>query len=322
MQISPATIKNIDHAANLILKGGLVAFPTETVYGIGAIASNKNAINRIYSIKGRPKKNPLIVHIHSIDQVSTIVKCDDNTISIIMEKFWPGPLTLVMEYKSSSLIHADARANLNTIALRIPSNPIAMRLLKKVNRPIIAPSANTSEHLSPTKANHVNQDLGDKLNNQTDMILDGGNCKIGIESTVLDVTKNQVKVLRPGGFNIIKIKRYIKNIKSDHIENNNKPSSPGQFKKHYSPRASLRLNAQKPLNNEAWLGFGPDKIDLNCKFKMNLSKSGNLNEAARNLFSMLRSLDKKNIDTIAIKSIPNRGIGLAINDRLIRGASK
>ena len=132
MQISPATIKNIDHAANLILKGGLVAFPTETVYGIGAIASNKNAINRIYSIKGRPKKNPLIVHIHSIDQVSTIVKCDDNTISIIMEKFWPGPLTIVLEINENCKLAKTLSQGRKTLAVRVPSHPVALDLLKKL----------------------------------------------------------------------------------------------------------------------------------------------------------------------------------------------
>ena len=322
MQLSPATKDNIELAANLILNGGIVAFPTETVYGLGASASNEDAINRIYSIKGRPKNNPLIVHVHSVDQVLSLVKYDNDKIKIIMEKFWPGPLTLVMNYKSSSFINSIARANLTTIAIRIPSNPIALKLLKKVNIPIIAPSANISEHLSPTKAHHVNQDLGDKLNQNTDMILDGGDCNIGIESTVLDVTKNQAKILRPGGLSVENIRNHLKNISSDHIENENKPISPGQFKKHYSPKASLRLNAKKPLDYEAWLGFGPDENNLNCKFQMNLSKTGNLDEAAKNLFSMLRHLDKKNIDTIAVKAIPNDGIGLAINDRLIRGASK
>jgi len=322
MKIHRATKKNIDIASARILNGGIVAFPTETVYGLGALASHKNAINRIFSVKGRPKNNPLIVHVHSIQQVLSLVKNNDNNIVKIMNNFWPGPLTLVMNYNLSSSIHKIARANLNTIAIRIPSNPIALELLKKIKVPIIAPSANTSEHLSPTSAKHVNHDLGKKLKDSIDMILDGGNCKIGIESTVIDITKKQPVILRLGGLNIKNIAKYLKNIESIHIENNNKPISPGQFKKHYSPKSFLRLNAKKPLKNEAWLGFGLDSKNLDCKFKMNLSKKSDLDEAAMNLFSMLRTLDKKEVKTIAVKTIPNEGIGLAINDRLIRGANK
>ena len=321
MKIHKATKNNIEIAATLILNGGIVAFPTETVYGLGALASHKKAIDRVFSVKGRPKNNPLIVHVHSIQQALSLVKINDNIIPI-MKNFWPGPLTLVMNYNLSSSIHKIARANLNTIAIRIPSNPIALELLKKIKLPIIAPSANTSEHLSPTSAKHVNHDLGKKLKDSIDMILDGGNCKIGIESTVIDITKKQPVILRPGGLNIKKITKYLKNIKSTHIENDNKPISPGQFKKHYSPKSFLRLNAKNPLKNEAWLGFGPDSKNLDCKFKMNLSKKSDLDEAAMNLFSMLRTLDKKKVKTIAVKTIPNEGIGLAINDRLIRGANE
>ena len=202
MKILKANKKNIDIASNLILNGGIVAFPTETVYGLGALASNKNAINRVFAIKGRPKNNPLIVHVHSIDQVLSIVKYYKKCLKTIMQTFWPGPLTLVMEYKVSHLVHKIARANLNTVAIRIPSHPIALNLLRTINSPIIAPSANTSEHLSPTKAKHVKHDLEKKLNLKSDMILDGGDCKIGIESTVIDVTKKKPIVLRPGGLNI------------------------------------------------------------------------------------------------------------------------
>tara|TARA_B100000686_G_scaffold113987_2_gene121551 strand:- start:4172 stop:5137 length:966 start_codon:yes stop_codon:yes gene_type:complete len=321
MKINKATKNNIEIAATRILNGGIVAFPTETVYGLGALASHKKAIDRVFSVKGRPKNNPLIVHVHSIQQALSLVRINNNIIPI-MKNFWPGPLTLVMNYNLSSSIHKIARANLNTIAIRIPSNPIAVELLKKIKVPIIAPSANTSEHLSPTSAKHVNHDLGKKLKDSIDMILDGGNCKIGIESTVIDITKKQPVVLRPGGLNIKKIEKYLKNIESIRMENNSKPISPGQFKKHYSPKSFLRLNAKSPLKNEAWLGFGPDSKNLDCKFKMNLSKKSDLDEAAMNLFSMLRTLDKKMVETIAVKTIPNEGIGLAINDRLIRGANK
>jgi L-threonylcarbamoyladenylate synthase len=321
MKTYKASLKNINVAANLLLKGGIVAFPTETVYGLGAVASNKKAIERVYSVKGRPKNNPLIVHVYCLEQVLSITKGIPNNANILIEKYWPGPLTLVLPYKNSSNICKIARANLKTIAVRIPKHPVALKLLKEINSPLIAPSANIAQHLSPTKASHVLKDLGKKLLKHTDMILDGGDTLIGIESTVIDFTKDVPIILRPGGLNIDIINKELQTkLNKSQYEGNN-PVSPGLFKKHYSPHAALRINADFPYEEEGWLGFGKDPKNIKEKHNMNLSLSGNLEEAAMNLFSMLRLLDEKKIKKIAVKKIPNRDIGIAINDRLSRGAS-
>ncbi|HIK86934.1 MAG TPA: threonylcarbamoyl-AMP synthase [Alphaproteobacteria bacterium] len=322
MKIYKATVKNINIAAKLLLKGGIVSFPTETVYGLGALACNKEAIERVYKVKGRPKNNPLIVHVYNLEQILSITENIPNEAYKLIRKYWPGPLTLILKYKNSSNISSIARANLKTVAVRIPNHPVALKLLKVVNQPLIAPSANISEHLSPTKASHVLKDLGNNLNEKKDMILDGGSTSIGIESTVIDFTGNKPTVLRPGGLNITPTNKYVKVSYIESNANNTTPISPGLFKKHYAPNASLRLNAKFPLKGEVWLGFGKDPKNIDNFTKMNLSLTADLDEAAMNLFAMLRLLDKKNIKKIAIKEIPNKKIGIAINDRLIRGSSK
>ncbi len=321
MKIYKANNNNIKLAATLLHNEGIVAFPTETVYGLGALASNKNAIKRIYKVKGRPKNNPLIVHIYKIEQLLSIVENIPLDVMRLTKKYWPGPLTIVLPYNTSSNISSVARAGLNTVALRMPNHPVALKLLKTVDAPLIAPSANISQHLSPTSAQHVKNDLSSKLDKKNDMILDSGNTEIGLESTVIDFTKTIPKVLRPGGLNISLINKIVKTTYDDSNINEEKPESPGLFKKHYSPNASLRLNADYPLKDEAWLGFGVDPKNLNNFVKMNLSKNKNLEEAAKNLFSMLRCLDKKKVKKIAVKKIQNKGIGIAINDRLNRGAA-
>ena len=312
MKIYKANKNNIKLAATILHNEGIVAFPTETVYGLGALASNKNAVKRIYKVKGRPKNNPLIVHIYKIEQLLSIVENIPLDVMRLTKKYWPGPLTIVLPYNTSSNISSVARAGLH---------PVALKLLKTVNAPLIAPSANISQHLSPTSAQHVKNDLSSKLDQKNDMILDSGNTEIGLESTVIDFTKTIPKVLRPGGLNISLINKIVKTTYDDSNINEEKPESPGLFKKHYSPNASLRLNADYPLKDEAWLGFGEDPKNLNNFVKMNLSKNKNLEEAAKNLFSMLRCLDKKKVKKIAVKKIQNKGIGIAINDRLNRGAA-
>ena len=321
MKIYKANNNNIKLAATLLHNEGIVAFPTETVYGLGALASNKNAIKRIYKVKGRPKNNPLIVHIYKIEQLLSIVENIPLDAMRLTKKYWPGPLTIVLPYNTSSNISSVARAGLSTVALRMPNHPVALKLLKTVDAPLIAPSANISQHLSPTSAQHVKNDLSSKLDQKNDMILDSGNTEIGLESTVIDFTKTIPKVLRPGGLNISLINKIVKTTYDDSNINEEKPESPGLFKKHYSPSASLRLNADYPLKDEAWLGFGEDPKNLNNFVKMNLSKNKNLEEAAKNLFSMLRCLDKKKVKKIAVRKIQNKGIGIAINDRLNRGAA-
>ncbi|PPR15842.1 MAG: Threonylcarbamoyl-AMP synthase [Alphaproteobacteria bacterium MarineAlpha9_Bin3] len=321
MKIFRANKDNIKLAANLINNGGIVAFPTETVYGLGALASNKNAVKRIYRVKGRPENNPLIVHIYKIEQALSIAKIIPSDAIKLIKKYWPGPLTIITAYNSSSNISSVARANLNTVAIRIPNNPIALKLLRLVDAPIIAPSANISQHLSPTSADHVKNDLFNKLDHKKDMILDGGTTKIGLESTVIDFTKKNPTILRPGGLSIKLINEFVKASFDTTKINNHNPLSPGLFKKHYSPKAILRLDADYPIEGEAWLGFGKNPRSINNFININLSKEGNLEEAAKNLFSMLRYLDKLQVRKIAVKKIPNKDIGIAINDRLYRGAA-
>jgi L-threonylcarbamoyladenylate synthase len=321
MKIYPANNVNIKLAAKLLLNNGIVSFPTETVYGLGALASNNDAVKRVYKVKGRPKNNPLIVHVYKIEQVISIVEKIPLNAMELIKKYWPGPLTIILPYNNSSNISNVARSGLNTVALRIPNHPVALKLLEIVDAPLIAPSANISQHLSPTSADHVNNDLSSKLNIKKDMILDGGNTDIGVESTVVDFTKTTPKVLRPGGLNISLINKTVKTSYDESSINEQKPQSPGLFKKHYSPNASLRLNAEFPLEGEAWLGFGKDPKNLDNFIKINLSKTENLEEAAKNLFSMLRYLDRKKVKKIAVKKIQNKGIGIAINDRLNRGAA-
>ena len=321
MKIYNISQKNLNSAANSILNGGVVAFPTETVYGLGALASNNEAINRVYEIKKRPKNNPLIVHIHSFKAIVSIVKYIPDYAYKLTEKFWPGPLTLVLPYKTSGKINARARANLDTVAIRIPNNPITLKLLKKINLPIIAPSANLSQHLSPTKATHVLKDLGSRLDPLKDMILDGGECNLGIESTVVDVTSDVPIILRLGGINSSVISKTL-NIEVKIQKNfREKMKNPGMMKKHYSPKTELRLNAEMPIHGEVWLGFGKEIKKHDVKSK-NLSVKGNIEEAAVNLYSMLRELDEHMAQRIAVAKIPNQGIGEAINDRLKRGAIK
>jgi len=321
MKIHSISQKNLDNAAYLLLKGGIVAFPTETVYGLGALASDDEAVNRVYKIKKRPKSNPLIVHIHSIEIVRSIVKIVPDYANKLIEKFWPGPLTLILPYKNNGCVSKQARANLNSIAIRIPNNPAAIKLLKNVNLPIIAPSANISQHLSPTKAAHVKKDLGLRLDPLTDMILDGGECNLGIESTVLDVTSDEPVILRIGVISCSMISKILNRTVKVKKDIKGKLKSPGMMKRHYSPKTELRLNAKMPLKGEVWLGFGKEIKKYNVKSK-NLSIKGNIEEAAVNLYSMLRELDEHMAQRIAVANIPNQGIGEAINDRLKRGAAK
>ena len=321
MKIHTISQKNLYNAAHLLLKGGIVAFPTETVYGLGALASDDEAVNRVYKIKKRPKNNPLIVHIHSIEHIKSIVQTVPDCANKLIEKFWPGPLTLILPYKNNGYVSKKARANLNSIAIRMPNNPIAIKLLKKVNLPIIAPSANLSQHLSPTRAIHVKKDLGSRLDPLKDMILDGGECNLGIESTVVDVTSEEPVILRTGVISCSMISKILNMPVKIQKDIKGKIKSPGMMKKHYAPKTELRLNAKMPLKGEVWLGFGKEIKKYNVKSK-NLSIKGNIEEAAVNLYSMLRELDDHMAQRIAVANIPNQGIGEAINDRLKRGAAK
>jgi L-threonylcarbamoyladenylate synthase len=300
--------ENIAKAAAIISDGGLVAFPTETVYGLGADATNDMAIAAIFKAKGRPRFNPLIIHFADAESASTNVKFNEQA-KVLAKAFWPGPLTLVLKRKPACPVSLLSSAGLSTLAVRVPNHPLALALLKAAKTPIAAPSANLTAHISPTTAIHVKASFG----NDIDAIIDGGPCAIGLESTVIDLSTDRPTLLRPGGTSREDIEAVIGPLEiSDGNENN--PRSPGMLKRHYAPQIALRLNAEKSEPGEALLAFGSD--DYACD--ENLSRNGDLKEAAANLFAMLHILDQPGFKGIAVMSIPNTGLGLAINDRLKR----
>ena len=301
--------EEIETAVELLQKGDLVAFPTETVYGLGADATNDKATALIYEKKGRPSFNPLIAHVNGIQMASLYVEINALA-EKLMTTFWPGPLTLVLPRKKDCVVSLLASAGLDTLAVRCPKNKIALDLITTFGKPIIAPSANKSGRISPTTANHIIEDYG----NDAPFILDGGPCQVGVESTVLLCTSETPAVLRYGGLAVEDIEEVIgKVIRPEKDEN--APHSPGQLKSHYAPHLPLRMNAFEALEGEALLGFGnAPKADLN------LSETEDLTEAAANLFSMMHQLDNPRYTGIAVMPVPERGLGLAINDRLKRAA--
>lgn len=308
-----ANEQNIKKAAELIKNGGVVAMPTETVYGLGANVFNSKAIANIFSIKGRPSFNPLISHIADIDFLPEYAGVDDRAIELA-KKFWPGPLTFVLNRIDNNPNLDLVCAGLRTITVRMPNHLVALELIRKSGVPIAAPSANLSTTISPTTAQHVWESLG----NRVDMILDGGQSIVGLESTIIDLTSKDTVILRAGGISKETLEDFLgeKILVSD--GDPNKPSAPGQMLKHYSPKHNLRINAYEKYKEEFYIGFGntPDA-------DINLSPSGNLVEAASNLFAYLHFADKENkYNSIAIAPIPEEGIGVAINDRIKRAAAK
>jgi L-threonylcarbamoyladenylate synthase len=298
-------------AAETIQAGGLVAFPTETVYGLGADATNSDAVACIFKVKKRPDFNPLIIHFSNQNSLSNTVVFNEPA-KKLARAFWPGALTMVLPRKSDCAVSLLASAGLDTLAVRIPNHPLANTLITAANTPIAAPSANFSGEISPSTAQHVLQSLGDKV----DVILDGGPCKVGIESTVIDLSGSTPTLLRPGGIVREDLEEVIGPIVlSDGSKNKNR--SPGMLKRHYAPTIPLRLNAEKANPGEAFLAFGST---VNTRH-LNLSRMGDLKEAAANLFSMLRKLDQPNFRGIAVMKIPATGLGVAINDRLKRAAT-
>jgi len=289
----------------------LVSFPTETVYGLGAVATNTDAVSKIFSIKGRPSINPLIVHVGSADWVSQFAETDDRY-EKLARTLWPGPISFVVKLKPDNTISKLVTAGLNTVAVRHPRGAIANELLTTVKTPLAAPSANKSGAVSPTNASHV----AESLDGEIDMILDGGNCEVGLESTVLDISSNgPAVILRPGAVTQESLTGIIGPVLQDDASPD-LPKSPGQMLSHYAPSLPVRLNALDQEQGEALLGFGSLEGAT-----LNLSPSGNLSEAATNLFRMLRELDSPNkYRAIAVASIPNTGIGIAINDRLKKAA--
>lgn len=308
-----------DAAARCLEGGGLVAFPTETVYGLGADATNARAVARLYEAKGRPSFNPLIAHVSDLEAARRIARLDERSLRLA-EAFWPGPLTLVLPKAAGCPVSDLATAGLQTIAVRVPAHPAAQAILRAFGKPVVAPSANISGHVSPTTAAHVFGDLAGRI----DLIVDGGPVSVGVESTIVGCL-NTPMLLRPGGLPREDIERVLgeklarvpEEAEADEIQ----PLAPGMLASHYAPRKPVRLNARQLDAGEALLAFGPRLIPGADKASvMNLSEAGDLVEAAANLFGYLRDLDAGGSRAIAVMPIPNEGLGEAINDRLRRAA--
>ncbi len=318
--ILPASEAAIASAAHCLAQGGLVAFPTETVYGLGADATNAAAIARLYQAKGRPAFNPLITHVEDLMAAERIGQFDSSALALA-RAFWPGPLTLVLPKTGMCRVADLATAGLDTIAIRVPAHPVAHAILRAFGGPVVAPSANLSGHVSPTLAAHVQSDLDGRI----DLIVDGGPVKVGVESTIIGCFERPI-LLRPGGIPRNDIEQVLggpvatppKSAESDAGQ----PLAPGMLAAHYAPRTRVRLNATRIDQGEALLAFGPVTLPgaEAAIMTMNLSPGGDLDEAAANLFGYLRTLDNKAARAIAVMPIPDEGLGEAINDRLRRAA--
>jgi L-threonylcarbamoyladenylate synthase len=305
----------IGEAATALRRGLLVAFPTETVYGLGGAATSDAAVAAIYRAKGRPARNPLIVHVADLAGARALARFDARA-EAVAAAFWPGPLTLVLPRAKGAPVSSLATAGLDTIAVRVPAQPVARALLDAALLPVAAPSANPSGLVSPTTAAHVATDLGEAV----DLVLDGGPCPVGVESTVLDLSGPEPRLLRPGGLDRIMLERVIGPLAREADAPTAAPRSPGQLASHYAPRLPLRLDARTVAPDEALLAFGPEVLE-GAHAVLNLSATGDLAEAARNLFAMLRELDRSGARAIAVTPIPGVGLGEAIRDRLRRAAA-
>ncbi len=301
--------KELVKAALLIKKGEIVAFPTETVYGLGANAFDEKAVKKIFAAKGRPADNPLIVHISSIKQLNGLVDFVPKEVQILADAFWPGPLTMVM--KKSQKVPAIVTAGLDSVAIRLPSNKIALNLIKKSAVPIAAPSANSSGRPSPTEAIHVKNDLNGKIK----LIIDGGKCQIGLESTVLDITKKPFTILRPGKVTKEEIEGVLhEKIKINIKKNPEKASSPGMKYKHYSPKAKVILFSKKDFEKKV---SELKEEDIAVIFFNN-----DIESYAKEMFSLFRKYDAERYDVILVEKVAEKGLGLALMNRLKKASSK
>ena len=314
MTLVPAAPETIARAAALLRAGRLVAFPTETVYGLGGDATNERAVAEIFAAKGRPPFNPLIVHVPGLAEAEALAVFDDRA-RCAAAAFWPSPLTLVLRRRGNSGLSLLASAGLDTVAIRAPDHAVAQALLSAAGRPIAAPSANRSGRVSPTEAAHVVEELGDRVA----LVLDGGRTPVGLESTVLDLSGEAPALLRPGGVALEELTELLGPIAAPAAWT--VPKSPGMQASHYAPSLPLRLEAVAACPGEALLAFGPDAPPGFAEVLW-LSRSGDLAEAAANLFAMLRQFDRPPFAGIAVMPIPERGLGRAINDRLRRGAAR
>lgn len=306
--------QGIARAAALLAAGGLVAFPTETVYGLGADARDGRAVAAIFAAKGRPRFNPLIVHVAGLAEAEALAAFDD-TARRIAAAFWPGPISLVLPLRPDAGLSDLVTAGLPSVAIRVPAHPIARALLAAFGGPVAAPSANPSGRVSPTRAAHVLEGLGGRIA----AVIDAGACPVGIESTIVKLTGGRAVLLRPGGVPAEALRAAgLARIAPPPARTAAAPEAPGMLASHYAPGARLRLEAAAPRPGEAWLGFGPGPRE-----GLNLSPAGDLAEAAANLFGHLRALDAAlgGRGTIAVAPIPETGLGAAINDRLRRAAA-
>jgi L-threonylcarbamoyladenylate synthase len=319
-RLRPAEFVAIADAAVCLGSGGLVAFPTETVYGLGADATDGAAVARLYAAKGRPSFNPLIAHVFDLAAAKRLAVFGADA-EKLAAAFWPGPLTLVLKKRADCPVADLATAGLDSIAVRVPQHPVALAILDRLGHPVVAPSANRSGHVSPTTAQHVMDDLGGRI----DLIIDGGPAQVGVESSIVGCLDRPV-LLRPGGLPRQQIEAALDAPLEDMVDrafDPEAPLAPGMIESHYAPRAQLRLDVDRVNPGEALLAFGirlpagtPD-----AALVLNLSPGGDLVEAATNLFSDLRTLDQADVSTIAVMPIPHEGLGEAINDRLARAAA-
>ena len=318
MNITKADNESIKQAAEIIKQGGLVAFPTETVYGLGADGLNSIAVAKIFEAKKRPAFNPLILHIADKSWLKKFSGIKNEKVDLLINKFWPGPLTLVLP--KTEIVPDIVTSGNPTVAVRMPDHPVALQLIEASETPIAAPSANKFGHLSPTEASHVAKYLGDKV----DMILDGGKCSVGVESTIIQLHENEIYLLRPGGLSKEDIEKEIGEIKTG-IINIDKPNAPGQLPFHYSPQTPIKFFNKKFLDEKKKTGmlfFKENNIDFPFAETKILSPNGDLREAAANLFSMLHELEKENLDLILVEPIEEKGLGRAIMDRLKKATNK
>jgi L-threonylcarbamoyladenylate synthase len=308
--------RGIRAGAALLRQGGLVAFPTETVYGLGADATDDRAVARIFAAKGRPSFNPLIAHVASAEAAAALAEMPEAA-RLLAEAFWPGPLTLVLRRGPDARLSELVTAGLPTVAVRVPAHPLAAALIAAFGGPVAAPSANLSGRVSPTTREHVLDGLGGRI----EAVFEGGACPVGLESAIVAVGDAALTLLRPGAVSVEALVA-ASGLPVRAAASDAPILAPGGLASHYAPRAALRLDADGPRRDEAWLGFGPVE---SLQPSLNLSPAGDLEEAAANLFAHLRALDalaaEAGLARIAVASIPAVGIGIAINDRLARAAA-
>lgn len=307
----------IDRACAVLAEGEPVAIPTETVYGLAADATNPDAISRIYEMKGRPRFNPLISHVSDMAMAEAHVRFDPLS-RRLAEAFWPGPLTLILPQRPESTVHALASAGLDTLGIRMPDG-FSRRVIARFGRPLAAPSANTSGKISPTSADHVDADLGEKLK----LILDAGPAQIGLESTIIKVDGDEIRLLRPGGLDAAEIERLLDRPVIRAETAGATIEAPGMLASHYAPGAAVRLEATDVRAGEALIRFGGGRVlgEEQAAVVLDLSPTGNLREAAANLFDYMKRADASGAATIAFGPIPSEGLGEAIIDRLQRAAA-